>query len=101
MRASALALLLLPVLSSVSPPARSAGASSSVRPARRVVALAPNLTEIVFAIGAEKSLVAVSDFSDYPPAALSLPRIGGLDPSAERIASLSPDLVLVSAEGGN
>lgn len=69
--------------------------------ARRVVSLAPNLTEIVFAIGAEKSLVGVSDFSDYPPEAASLPRVGGLDASAERIASLRPDLVLATAEGGN
>jgi len=69
--------------------------------ARRVVALAPNLTEIVFAIGAEKSLVGVSDFSDFPPAAASLPRVGGLDASAEKVASLRPDLVLVTAEGGN
>lgn len=70
-------------------------------PARRVVTLAPNLTEIVFAIGAGSSLVGVSDFSDYPPAAAAIPRVGGLDPSAERVASLRPDLVLATAEGGN
>jgi iron complex transport system substrate-binding protein len=67
----------------------------------RVVSLAPNLTEIVFAVGAGGSLVGVSDFSDYPPEAASLPRVGGLDPSAERVASLQPDLVLATAEGGN
>jgi iron complex transport system substrate-binding protein len=75
--------------------------ASGATPVRRVVTLAPNLTEIVFAIGAEKTLVGVSDFSDYPPEAAKLPRVGGLDPSAERIASLRPDLVLVTAEGGN
>ena len=75
--------------------------SDSLPVARRVVALAPNLTEIVFAVGAGRSLVGVSDFSDYPPEAASVARVGGLDPSAERVASLHPDLVLATAEGGN
>ena len=61
--------------------------------------LAPNLTEIVFALGAENRLLAVSDFSDYPAAARSLPRVGGLDTSPERIVSLQPDLVLASRDG--
>jgi len=63
------------------------------------VTLAPNLTEIVFALGAQDRLLAVSDFSDYPPAARTLPRVGGLDASAERIVSLHPDLVLASHDG--
>lgn len=67
--------------------------------ARRVVALAPNLTEIVFALGAGASLVGVSDYSDYPPSARSIPRVGGLDVSAEKVASLRPDLVLATREG--
>ena len=75
--------------------------SDSLPIARRVVALAPNLTEVVFAVGAGRSLVGVSDFSDYPPEAASVARVGGLDPSAERVASLHPDLVLATAEGGN
>lgn len=66
---------------------------------RRVVSLAPNLTEIVFAVGAGDRLIGVSDYSDYPEAARSLPRVGGLEVSAERIASLSPDLVLATPEG--
>jgi iron complex transport system substrate-binding protein len=65
----------------------------------RVVTLAPNLTEIVFAVGAGESLVGVSDYSDFPPQARSLPRVGGLDVSAERVASLRPDLVLATIEG--
>jgi iron complex transport system substrate-binding protein len=63
------------------------------------VTLAPNLTEIVFALGGEGQLAAVSDYSDYPPAARALPRLGGLDASAERIVSLHPDLVLASRDG--
>lgn len=70
-------------------------------PARRVVSLAPNLTEIVFAVGAGSSLVGVSDFSDFPPEAAAVPHVGGLDPSAERVVSLRPDLVLATADGGN
>jgi iron complex transport system substrate-binding protein len=66
---------------------------------RRIVALAPNLTEIVFALGAGDRLVGVSEYSDYPEAARSIPRVGGLEVDPEKIASFSPDLVLAIAEG--
>jgi iron complex transport system substrate-binding protein len=66
---------------------------------RRVVALAPNLTEIVFAVGAGGSLVGVSEYSDFPPAAQAIPRVGGLEVSAEKVVSLRPDLVLATSEG--
>ncbi|HLN57332.1 MAG TPA: helical backbone metal receptor, partial [Thermoanaerobaculia bacterium] len=61
--------------------------------------LAPNLTEIVFAVGAGDTLVGVSEYSDFPPEARSLPRVGGLEVSAERVVSLHPDLVLATPEG--
>jgi iron complex transport system substrate-binding protein len=73
-------------------------AATAGRP-NRVVALAPNLTEIVFALGAGASLVGVSDHSDFPPQARSIPHVGGLEVSAEKVASLSPDLVLATVEG--
>ena len=63
--------------------------------------LAPNLTEIVFALGAGDRLVGVSDFSDFPPEARKLRSIGGVNPDLERIASLSPDLVLATSEGNS
>lgn len=63
--------------------------------------LAPNLTEIVFALGAGDRLVGVSDFSDFPPAARRLPSIGGVNPDLERIAALSPDLILATSEGNS
>lgn len=66
---------------------------------RRVVTLAPNLTEIVFALGAGDRLVGVSEYSDYPDAARAIPRIGGLAVDAEKVAALRPDLVLAIAEG--
>lgn len=65
---------------------------------RRVVALAPNLTEIVFAVGAGGTLVGVSEYSDFPPAAQAIPRVGGLEVSAEKVVSLRPDLVLATSE---
>jgi iron complex transport system substrate-binding protein len=63
------------------------------------VALAPNLTEIVFALGAGDRLVGVSEHSDYPEAARAIPRVGGLEVSAEKVVSLRPDLVLATKEG--
>jgi iron complex transport system substrate-binding protein len=73
--------------------------SRELAPPRRVVSLAPNVTEVVFALGAGRSLVGVSEYSDFPPAARAIPRVGGLEVSAEKVASLSPDLVLATVEG--
>jgi ABC-type hemin transport system substrate-binding protein len=63
----------------------------------RVVTLSPNLTEIVFAIGAGNDVVATDDYSDDPPAAKRLPKVGGVQPSLERIVAAKPDLVLAPA----
>ena len=51
------------------------GSASLAAPARRVVTLAPSLTELVFAVGAGDKLVAVSAFSDFPDAARKLPMV--------------------------
>ncbi|MGH9441042.1 MAG: ABC transporter substrate-binding protein [Thermoanaerobaculia bacterium] len=66
-----------------------------------MVTLAPNLTEIVFALGAGGVLVGVSSHSDFPREALALPTVGGLTPDLERIVSLRPDLVLATTEGNS
>ena len=50
-------------------------------------------------MGAGASLVGVSEYSDFPEAAQAIPRVGGLEVSAERVASLHPDLVLASQDG--
>jgi ABC-type hemin transport system substrate-binding protein len=63
----------------------------------RVITLAPNLTEILFAIGAGDRIVATDDFSDSPPAAKRLPKVGGMEPNIERIVAAKPDLVLASS----
>ena len=63
----------------------------------RVVSLAPNLTEIIYAVGAGDQLVGNTTFCDYPEAARTKPKVGDtLQPSIERILSLKPQLVLVS-----
>lgn len=63
----------------------------------RFVSLAPNLTEIVYAIGAGERLVGNTTFCNYPEQAKSATKIGDtLQPSIERILSLRPELVLVS-----
>jgi len=66
----------------------------------RIVALAPNLTEIVYALGAQDRLVAVSNYSDSPPEAKSKPRIGmPMNPNLEAIVAAHPDIVLITTEG--
>lgn len=69
-------------------------------PARRVVSLAPHITELIFAAGGGATLVGAGDYSDFPPAATHVPRIGdsqALD--LERIAALRPDLIVAWADG--
>ena len=61
----------------------------------RVICLAPSITDTVFALGAGDDVVAISDYTTYPPAALKKPSIGSLiKPSIETILSFHPDLVL-------
>lgn len=62
----------------------------------RIVSLAPNVTEMLFAIGAGPDVVGVSSFDTYPAEVASRVRVGGLvDPNIERILSLTPTLVVV------
>ncbi|HUP60303.1 MAG TPA: ABC transporter substrate-binding protein [Thermoanaerobaculia bacterium] len=67
----------------------------------RVVSLAPNLTEIVFALGAGDKLAGTDDFSNFPPPARALPKVGGMQPNVEKIAALKPDLIIASTEGNH
>jgi iron complex transport system substrate-binding protein len=67
------------------------------READRIVSLAPNLTEIVFALGDGNHLAGDTDFCDYPAEALQKPHVGGpVNPNMEVIVSLMPDLVLAT-----
>lgn len=63
----------------------------------RVVSLAPNLTEVVFAVGAGDRLVGRTSYCDFPPEAKAVAEVGDtLHPSLERIIALKPQVVLVS-----
>lgn len=71
-------------------------------PAQRIVSLAPHVTETLFAAGAGEKIVAAVDYSDYPPAAQALPRVGGYSRlDLEAIAALKPDLVIGWASGNS
>ena len=64
-------------------------------PPQRIISLAPNLTELAYAAGMGRSMVAVTAYSDYPEAAKQLPQVGDafrLD--WERLVAFKPDLVL-------
>ena len=69
-------------------------------PARRIVSLAPNVTELLYAAGAGNFVVGAVAYSDYPEAAKNIPRVGsgaGLD--IETIIALHPDLVIAWQTG--
>lgn len=71
------------------------------RPAQRIISLAPSLTELLFAAGAGDQVIAAVEYSDFPDAANSLPRIGRHDLlDMERILALEPDLI-VAWQSGN
>ncbi len=64
--------------------------------ARRVVSLAPSVTETLYAVGAGSQIAGITDYSDVPKGSPAKPSVGEpLDPSIEEIVSLRPDLVLV------
>jgi iron complex transport system substrate-binding protein len=88
--ASALLALCLAACTEEAPPQRG----------ERIISVAPNLTELLFAAGAAEQLVAVSEYSDFPAAAKSLPRIGDafrLD--YERIVALAPTVAVIWESG--
>ncbi len=68
----------------------------------RIISLAPNITEILFHLGAGDRIVGVTNFCNYPPEALSKIKIGGFtNPNLELIISLKPDLVIGTPNVGN
>ena len=67
---------------------------------RRLVTMAASLTEMVFALGFGDRLVGVEQFSDYPPAAREIPKVGSYTlPDLEGIVALQPDLCLAIKDG--
>lgn len=66
----------------------------------RIISLAPHVTELAYAAGAGERLVATVEYSDYPEAALALPRIGdAFRVDMERVLELRPDVVLAWESG--
>ena len=71
-------------------------------PARRIVSLAPAVTELLFAIGAGHRLAGRTRWCEYPPEAEAIPSVGdGLFPNVEIVAAREPDLVVMYASNSN
>lgn len=69
---------------------------------KRIVSLAPNITEALYSIGADSLIIGVTNFCDYPPKAKDKNKIGGMiDPNYELITSLKPDLIIMTVEGNS
>src|SRR3984957_21095933 len=87
-----LALTMIAAFAGCDGPSRTLRAESG---AQRIVSLAPAITETLFALGAGPQVVGVSQYCDYPPQVLKLPKIGTfLTPNIEAIAGLRPTLVI-------
>ena len=70
------------------------------QPARRIVSLAPHLTELLFSAGAGERIVGTVDYSDYPEPAKRIPRIGSYSHvSIEAVTVLQPDLIVAWQTG--
>lgn len=84
----------------LSPTGESLGKGPSpAAPPRRIVSLAPSVTETLFALGAGERLVGATTFCDYPPEARRIPRIGTfVNPSVEAVLARQPDLVVAVRE---
>ncbi|MBA4372650.1 MAG: cobalamin-binding protein [Thermodesulfovibrio sp.] len=76
--------------------------SSYGEASRRIISLAPNITEILFSLGLGDRIIGVTTFCDYPEEARKKPKVGGMwNPSLEAILNLKPDLVAVSTNGNH
>ncbi len=67
---------------------------------KRIIPLAPSLTEILYYLGLGDKVAGVTEYSYYPPDAREKPSVGSyVDPNIEKIISLSPDLVIGTKDG--
>jgi len=66
----------------------------------RIISLAPNITEILFAMDMGNKIVGVTSFCDYPDEAKMKTKVGGMsNPSLEAVVSLRPDIVVMTTDG--
>ncbi len=69
-------------------------------PPERIISLAPNITEILFAMGLGDRIAGVTSFCDHPPEAKKKKIIGGMsNPSFETVLMLKPDIVILTEDG--
>ena len=64
------------------------------QPPKRIVSLAPSITEMLFALGLDEEIVGVTEFCNYPSAALDKPKVGYAQPNLESIVALRPELIV-------
>lgn len=89
-----------PLFAAIVLPQANGGTLKLPAPARRIVTLAPNLAELVYAAGAGDRLKGVVEYTDFPPAASQLPKVGNAFRfDLERIVELKPDLVIAWQSG--
>jgi len=69
------------------------------KPPDRIISLAPNLTEILYLLELDEKIIAVSSMCNYPPEVSLKSKVGGFNPSVEKIISLQPDLILATSAG--
>lgn len=65
---------------------------------RRIISLAPSITETLFAIGLGERVVGVTQYCDYPPEAVTKPKVGYIHANLESVVALQPDLILAPRE---
>jgi iron complex transport system substrate-binding protein len=69
---------------------------------KRIISLAPNISETIYALNADSLLVGVTDYCDFPPEVKKKEKVGSLlDPNIEKITSLAPDLIFMTTEGNS
>ncbi len=78
--------------------ATSAAGTAPGRPPMRIISMAPNLTEILFALGLDAKLAGITQDSDYPPGTADIPKVGTFwQPNVEAVIAARPDLVVALA----
>lgn len=71
-------------------------AAATGAPPHRIVSLSPNVTEMLYGIGAFSQVVGITDYCSYPPEVNKLPSVGGWHtPDLEKLLAMRPDLVIV------
>lgn len=94
-----LAVIGLPARAEIVVTDASGASISLASPARRIVSLAPHITELLFAAGAGDRVVGNVEYGDYPPPAKTIPKVGGSRLDLEAIVALKPDLVMAWQSG--